>query len=255
MAEDGGSRGARLAGRRIIVTGAASGIGRAVAELFAGEGAKLALLDRDGPGVEAAAAAFGGIALTLDLSDSAAIPAVVTLAAERLGGSDGVVNCAGFGDGSAIEDVDLALLSKVIAINLTAPFLVCQAALPYLRQAESATIVNVSSGTGLLPNSPRITAYAAAKGGLITFTKALAAEVAPTIRANVICPGITNTPMAAHLFVGYDKPSDAPWVSQYALRRVAEPMEIAEAALFMTSGASSYVTGTALAVDGGRTFH
>lgn len=255
MADNGGSPGTRLAGRLILITGGASGIGRAVAELFTHEGARVAVLDRDGPGAEAVAAAIDAVAVTLDLTDSAAIRPAVDRAADALGGLDGVVNCAGFGDGKAIEDVDLALLSKVISINLTAPFLVCQAALPYLRQAKSATVVNISSGTGLLPNSPKITAYAAAKGGLITFTKALAAEVAPSIRANAICPGVTNTPMAAHLFAGYANPSDAPWVSQYALRRVAEPIEIAEAALFLTSDASSYVTGTALAVDGGRTFH
>jgi NAD(P)-dependent dehydrogenase (short-subunit alcohol dehydrogenase family) len=106
-----------------------------------------------------------------------------------------------------------------------------------------------------LPNAPNNTAYSATKGGLVAFTKALAAEIAPRVRANALCPGVTNTPMAAPLFAGYAKPSDAPWVKQYALQRVAEPIEIAQAALFLTSAESSFVTGVALAVDGGRTFH
>jgi NAD(P)-dependent dehydrogenase (short-subunit alcohol dehydrogenase family) len=127
--------------------------------------------------------------------------------------------------------------------------------LPHLQKAPVATIVNIASGQALLPNAPNNTAYAATKGGLVAFTKSLAAEVAPQVRANALCPGVTNTPMAAPLFAGYANPSDAPWVKQYALRRVAEPIEIARAALFLTSAESSYVTGVALAVDGGRTFH
>lgn len=247
--------GGQLTGRHIIVTGAASGIGRAVAELFHRHGAKLALIDRDEAGVAAVAAPRGALALTLDLCDLEAIPATVDRAAEAMGIIDGIVNCAGFGDGKSIDDVDIALLAKVININLSAPYLLCRAALPYMRKAAGGTIVNVASGTGLLPNSPNTTAYAAAKGGLVVFTKALAAEVAPKIRANVLCPGVTNTPMAAHLFAGYENPSDAPWVRQYALKRVAEPIEMAQAALFLTSSQSSYVTGVALAVDGGRSFH
>jgi NAD(P)-dependent dehydrogenase (short-subunit alcohol dehydrogenase family) len=244
----------RLAGRHIIITGAASGIGRAIAELFSQEGARLGLIDRDADGLAAVSAKLNALALPLDLSESESIPPTVERAARELGRLDGVVNCAALGSPMSIEETDLPLLSRFIAVNLTAPYVLCRAALPHLREAESATIVNIASGQALLPTANN-TAYAATKGGLVALSKSLAAEVAPRVRVNALCPGVTNTPMVAPLFAGYDNPSQVPWVQQYALKRVAEPIEIARAALFLTSAESSFVTGVALAVDGGRTFH
>ena len=117
-------------------------------------------------------------------------------------------------------------------------------------------MVNIASGQGILPNAPNNTAYCATKGGLIAFTKNLAVEGAGFgVRANAVAPGVTNTPMASITFKDYENPSDAPFVQQYALKRVADPIEIANAILFLTSDESSYVTGSALAVDGGRCFH
>jgi NAD(P)-dependent dehydrogenase (short-subunit alcohol dehydrogenase family) len=124
-----------------------------------------------------------------------------------------------------------------------------------MQAAGGGTIVNIASGQGLLPNTPNNTAYAATKGGLIAFSKSLAAEAAPLVRVNAVCPGVTNTAMTAFLLDGYDNPNDAPFVRQYALQRVAEPIEIANAVLFLTSDESSFITGSALAVDGGRCFH
>lgn len=245
----------RLQGRRILVTGAASGIGLAIAELFRSEGASLALIDRDATGLEAVAKRLHATAITLDLEESAAIEPAVENVVRTLGGLDGVVNCAAIGIAQPIDKTDLALLSKFMAINLMAPYLICRTALPHLRKHRGATIVNIASGQALLPNTPNNTAYAATKGGLVAFSKALAAEAAPEVRVNVVCPGVTNTPMTAPLLAGYDNPNDAPWVKQYALKRVAEPQEIAQAVLFLTSAESSYVTGTAFAVDGGRSFH
>ena len=245
----------RLRDRRVVITGAASGIGRAIAELFHREGARLALIDRDAAGVSAVASALKAVSLPFDLGNSESIASTIERAVNELGALDGVVNCAAMGVATPIAETDFALLSRFIAINLAAPYLLCRAALPHLQKVPGATIVNVASGQALLPNAPNNTAYSATKGGLVAFTKALAAEVAPRVRANALCPGVTNTPMAAPLFAGYAKPSDAPWVKQYALQRVAEPIEIARAALFLTSDESSFITGVALAVDGGRTFH
>jgi NAD(P)-dependent dehydrogenase (short-subunit alcohol dehydrogenase family) len=112
-------------------------------------------------------------------------------------------------------------------------------------KAPFATIVNIASGQGLLPNSPNMTAYATSKGGVVNLTRALAAELAPSIRVNSICPGMVDTPMTAGLQREVDR---------YALKRIAEPLEIAQI-LFLTSTESSFVTGAALAVGGGRTFH
>ncbi|WP_287197458.1 SDR family oxidoreductase [Paraburkholderia sp.] len=111
---------------------------------------------------------------------------------------------------------------------------------------EPAAIVNIASAQGLLPNAPQYTAYAASKGGVINFTRSLAAELAPNIRVNSICPGMVDTPMADGFRAN---------ASTYALRRLADPREIAQVILFLTSHDSSYVTGAALAVDGGRSFH
>ena len=245
----------RLAGRRILITGAASGIGAATARLFAGEGAALALLDVQATLLAEIATDIGASAIPVDLCDAAATTAAVNAAAMALGGLDGVINCAGVTASHPLGEWTLEAWAKVIDTNLTAPFLVCQAALPHLRQAGTATIVTIASGTGLLPTGPGVSTYAASKAGVIALMKAYAGELAPAIRVNSIAPGIVDTPMVSHVLGGYDNPDDAPFVQQYALKRVARPEEIARACLFLTSEESSFVTGTVLAVDGGRTFH
>jgi NAD(P)-dependent dehydrogenase (short-subunit alcohol dehydrogenase family) len=245
----------RLAGRRIFVTGAASGIGRSIAEVFRAEGAALAVVDRDKDGIEAVARELGAFPITLDLADAGGIDAAVDAAAAELGGLDGVVNCAGIGVPTSIEDTDATVLARFIAINLTAPYLICRAALPHLRKEKGSTVVNIASGQGLLPNAPKNTAYAATKGGLITFTKSLAIEAAPQVRANVVCPGLVRTPMTQFLLDGVEDPTTLPFLQSYALKRMGEPEEVASAVLFLTSAESSLITGSALAVDAGRCYH
>jgi len=248
--------GGRLSGRRIFITGAASGIGKATAERFASHGAMLALVDANKEGVTKLANALGGHSFGFDLTDVENVSGLVDRAADAMGGLDGVVNCAAIGTGMPLEEMDLPFLRKFTAINLEAPFMICKSALRHMKAAGGGTIVNIASGQGLLPNAPNNTAYCATKGGLIAFSKNLAVEAAAYgVRVNAVCPGVTNTPMAAFTFADYDDPSDAPFVQQYALKRVAEPIEIANAILFLTSDESSYVTGSALAVDGGRCFH
>ena len=254
MAEHSGT-GGRMAGRRVIVTGAASGIGKVIAELFRAEGARLALVDLSEASLAEVATGLDAVAIPLDLADTAAIAPAVARAAEAMGGIDGIVNCAAYSKGGPIERMTDDLLGRFVAVNLTAPYVICREALPHLREADGATIVNIASGQGLLPNAPNNTAYAATKGGLIAFSKGLACELAPRIRVNALCPGLTNTPMAAALFKDYPDPAAAPFVQQYALRRIAEPIEIARGVLYLSCADSSYVTGIALPVDGGRTYH
>lgn len=245
----------RLAGRKVLITGAASGIGHATAVRFAAEGASVAMLDVQDP-ASASSVPNDAVCIKVDLLDRPKLVSAVETAAERLGGIDGVVNCAGVSGGRPIEDLDPEWWDRVMGINLTAPFLVCRTAVPHLRKAEGATIVNVASGMALLPTAPGMTAYSGSKGGLISFTKALAFELAPKIRVNAILPGVVNTPMAAATVLAkYDNPDDAPFVRNYALNRVGKPDELANAILFLTSSESSYVTGTAMAADGGRTYH
>ncbi|WP_329353143.1 SDR family oxidoreductase [Streptomyces sp. NBC_01261] len=236
----------RLDRRRIVITGAAAGIGRAVAHLFAREGAALALLDRDADGLTVTAAETGSTALPLDITDEAGVASAVEEAAAVLGGIDGLVNCAGIMYRGMVADVPVEQWRRVLDVNLTGTYLVSRACLPWLREEVGSTIVNMASGQGLLPNSPGYTAYATSKGGIITFTRALAAEVAPRVRVNSVCPGMVDTAMA-------DGHRDN--AVHYALKRLATPEEIAQVILFLTGGDSSYVTGAALAADGGRTFH
>ena len=245
----------RLKGRRVIVTGSASGIGRAIAELFHKEGAKLTLIDVNEAALLPVAQALDAVALPLDLGNAAALAPAVDRAAAEMGGLDGLVNCAAIGVARPIEDTDLDFLTKMIAINLTAPYLLSQAALPHMRKAKGSSIVNIASGMGLLPNSPNNTAYAMTKSGVIGFTKALAAEVAPAVRVNAVAPGVTGTPMITELIKGYNDPTEAPFVKQLAMKRVADPSEIAHGVLFLLSEDASFVTGSALAVDGGRCYH
>ncbi|TPQ52058.1 3-oxoacyl-ACP reductase [Prosthecomicrobium hirschii] len=244
----------RLAGRRILITGAASGIGRATAELFAAEGAALALIDRDAPPpLEAVATAVEPVLLGADVSDENSVQVAVEAAATALGGLDGIVNAAGIFPVAKLEDTTLELWNRTLAVNLTGPFLVIRAALRHLRAARSATIVNVSSGSAIVPY-PDLGAYGASKGGLAVASKVWAAELGPTIRVNVVAPGMTRTRMVTDWHPDPDRLADRA-KALYALQRIAEPAEIAAAILFLTGEESSVVTGATLVADGGRTFH
>lgn len=248
-------RNRRFADRRIYLTGAASGIGRSTAQLLARGGATLALIDVNEDGLKTAAEETGGHAFRVDLRDGDAIDVSVQQAVERLGGLDAVVNCAGVPSGGIIDELPAAEWERVVAINLTAPYRVCRAAVPWLRREPSGSIVNVASGVGLLPTAAGATAYAASKGGLIAFTKALAKDVGPNIRANCVCPGVAETPMTEHILHRQDAQSAAAFVAQYTLNRVADASEIAEAIAFLVSHEASFITGSVLSVDGGRVFH
>jgi NAD(P)-dependent dehydrogenase (short-subunit alcohol dehydrogenase family) len=240
----------RLAGRRILVTGGASGIGRAIGARFMAEGARVALLDK-------APIEGDGVAIRCDLADTAAIAPSVVQAVAALGGLDGVVHSAGVDLLRPLAEMTQAEWARVIAVNLTAPMLVSQAALPALTEAGGGTIVAIASGAALRP-LPERTAYCAAKAGLVMFCKSLSIELAPrNIRVNAICPGIIDTPMWRASWEGAADPQAelAMILDRYVIKRVGRAEEIADAALFLSCGESSYVTGAALAVDGGRTFH
>ncbi|WP_213771871.1 SDR family oxidoreductase [Bradyrhizobium sp. dw_78] len=236
----------RLKGRRILITGAGSGIARRTAELFAEEGAALALLDRDAAAVQATGDKTGGHAVVADVTEEASVNAAVATAAEAMGGIDGVVNAAGISAPGKLDEVDVATWQRVIAVNLVGPYLVVRAALPWLRKADYATIANVASGQGLLPNGPSASAYHASKGGLINLTRSMASELAPKIRVNSVCPGMVETAMTrGRTGTG----------GQYALKRIGTTLEVAQALLFVSSKESAFITGVAIPVDGGRTFH
>ncbi|MCW3475856.1 SDR family NAD(P)-dependent oxidoreductase [Limobrevibacterium gyesilva] len=235
-----------LAGRRVLVAGGAAGIGAATATLCDAEGAAVAVIDRS--------QCPGG--LVADVRDTAAVDAAVAQASQDMGGIDGVIYCAGIDLMAPLEAMRDAEWERVLDVNLTGAMRVCRAALRHF-PARGGTMVLVSSGAGLRP-LPLRTAYAAAKAGLIMFAKVLAMELSERdIRVNALCPGAVDTALFRSSWEGAENPqAELEMIrNRYALRRIAEPEEIARCAVFLTGAQSSYVTGTALAVDGGRTFH
>ncbi|MCD2172222.1 SDR family NAD(P)-dependent oxidoreductase [Rhizobium sp. C4] len=242
---------AQLSGKRVIVTGAASGIGLAAAALFEAEGAIVARFDRDAKGLEAAKGQ--GPCFVVDQTDAEAVRLGVAQAAEALGGLDGLLNAAGIADTTPTAALTLERWNTVLAVNLTGPFLMSQAALPFLSQSPASAIVNIASASGLLPSGAG-SVYGTSKAGVLMLTKSLAAEWGPAIRVNAICPGTVDTNMLNGLFEK-DEAFFERIKKTYALQRLATAEEIAKAALFLISDQSSFVTGVSLAVDGGRTFH
>jgi NAD(P)-dependent dehydrogenase (short-subunit alcohol dehydrogenase family) len=248
-----------IEGRAFFVTGGASGIGLAVARLALQRGAKVCIVDRDGDALMRAAQELGSDAqiIACDVADAARVDEAVALAAARFGRLDAIVNAAGVDHLTPIERIADEDWARTLAVNLTGPMLVCRAAVPHLRRAGGGTIVNIASAAGLVP-LPGRSAYCATKAGVIMFGKALAMELAADgIRVNAVCPGAVDTPLFR---TSYEDAEDASGAleairQRYALRRVAQPEELAEAVLYLSSPASSYVTGTAHAVDGGRSYH
>ncbi|MCZ0963012.1 SDR family NAD(P)-dependent oxidoreductase [Paracoccus benzoatiresistens] len=252
MSSDSG----KLAGRRIVVTGGASGIGAAVVRMAAREGAKVACLDLNLKEAEALTASLSGqgFAVASNVADPASIRAAMDTAATGMGGIDGLVNSAGVVAIEPAAGMEIAIWQRLIDVNLTGTFLACQAAIPHLVQVgQGASIVNLSSAQALAPVAGAA-AYAASKGGVQSLSKALAVELAPAIRVNAVCPGLIDTPMNKGLAKDGDSGPPVP-LDRYALGRWGKPEEVAACILFLLANDASYLTGTSIAVDGGRTFH
>ena len=248
----------RFTGKTALVTGAASGIGRATAARLAAEGANVALADFDLAGAQAAAAALaaahGGqtVALGYDASDSTQCARLVENALAALGQLDVLVNNAGIMLWARTHECDLARWNKVLDVNLNAAFHVTRAALPFLLESKG-NIVNISSAAGL-QGVPYAAAYCASKAGLLGFTRALAVEYADAgLRVNAICPGAVDTPLVR---TAAPVPS---WADLQKIGRMmpktgkaSAPEEIAAAVAYLASADACSVTGIALPVDGGQ---
>ncbi len=240
---------AHVNGRRLVVVGGAAGIGLATARLAREGGAQVAIIDRQ-------AAPPGLAGFIADMQSTAAVNAATAAAADALGGIDGLAYCAGIDLQASLGETTDAAWEQVIDVNLTGAMRACRAGLRHFADG-GGSIVLVSSGAGLSPLRNR-TAYCASKAGLNMLAKALAMELAPKgIRVNALCPGAVETGLFRSGLAGAadQEAALAEVRARYALQRVADPAEIARAILFLLSGEASYVTGIAMAVDGGRTFH
>jgi len=246
-----------LAGRSALVTGGASGIGRATAQALAARGASVVIADVDDTGARATADAIGAgervAVVHVDVRDEASVGEMVATAVERFGRLDCACNVAGISTApQAFVDIDAAEWQRVLDVDLTGVFLCMQAELrQMLRQDDGGAIVNVSSGAGLVP-APGQPHYTAAKHAVLGLTKQAAQEYARNgIRVNAVLPGQTETePMRAYLDAQPD--GGARLLRRIPMGRMARPAEIAEAIAWLCSDASSYVSGDSLLVDGAQ---
>lgn len=245
----------KLDGKRIIVTGAATGIGRASVLRLLEAGARVALWDRNAAAmretIEATADRhFPAYAIEVDVSSATSVRAAFTESLARLGGLDAAFNNAGIGAPTTpIETIDEADYDAVLGVNLKGVWLCMREQIRHFKANGGGVIVNNASVAGLVA-LPMQAAYGAAKHGVIGLTKVAAVEGAAFgVRVNAICPGAVQTPILAHLEkAGIDQAALAAMSPQ---NRIADPHEIAEVVLFLMSDASSFITGAAVPVDGG----
>ncbi len=249
-----------LTGKVAIVTGAGSGIGKATAEYFAQQGASVVAADWNAGAVQKTVegiAESGGEAVSshTDVSNAAQVEEMVASAIERFGRLDVLVNNAAIQILSRLVETSEETWDRTLAVNLKGVFLGCKYAIPAMRNSGGGAIVNIASVLGIVAD-PDLAAYCAAKGGVISLTRVAALTYgADGIRVNCICPGDVETPLVEDYFNKDPDPAKLRQViySKYALRRIAAPAEVAKVAAFLASGQSSFMTGSAVVMDGGLT--
>ncbi len=246
--------GDRLAGKRAIVTGGASGFGEGIVRRFAEEGARVLIADLNEDAARALARETGAETHACDVSSAASVAALKAASDRAFGGVDIVVNNAGIGHRpTPLDEIDEATFDRLIAVNAKSVYLMARAFAPAMKAARAGAILNVASTGGVSPR-PNLTWYNASKGWMITATRAMAVELAPFgVRVNALNPVAGETPLLA-TFMGGDTPEvRAKFLASIPLGRFSTPQDIASAACFLCSDEASMITGVALEVDGGRT--
>ena len=245
-------------GKVAIVTGAAQGIGQAIAERFVREGARVVLVDINGArlGVlmQNMAAGEQAFARTCDVASESEVDATMAQTVEQFGGVDILINNAAFAIYRNLPDYSVEEWDRVLAVDLKSIFLFSRRCLPLMNQRGGGTIVNISSVHARITAEGN-TPYVAAKGAVVSLTRAMALEAAPmNVRVNCVLPGPILTPMLMENW-GDTPPDQHPLVPRVPLRRLGQPDEIAKVVQFLASDASSYMTGSDVLVDGGMAAH
>jgi NAD(P)-dependent dehydrogenase (short-subunit alcohol dehydrogenase family) len=248
----------RLAGKLALVTGAASGIGRATAIRFVAEGARVACLDRDAVQLDRLVTELpGAIAIEADVTNEAAVANAVLYAETQLGGLNTLVANAAiqlFGSSGDMPATELPLdrWNRTMAVNLTGVFLTCKYGIAALLRAGGGSVICTGSPTGLYGLAPGFTAYSASKGGVYALARVLASDFARQgVRVNVVIPGFTDTPLVREVFENTQALETR--LSTIPMGRAGKPEEIASMIAFLASDDASYATGAAFTVDGGLT--
>jgi 2-hydroxycyclohexanecarboxyl-CoA dehydrogenase len=242
----------KLEGKIAIVTGAGQGIGRAIAEKLAREGAVVAVTDLDGSTAAATAAAIGrdAVGLQADVTDRAAVAAMVRAVHGQHGRIDVLVNNAGWDKAVPFIESDPADWDRIVQINLYGVLNTCREVLPIMAAQDSGAVVNIGSDAGRVGSSGEAV-YSATKGGVIAFTKSIAREVARhQVRVNCVCPGPTDTALFASMG---GEGLRAALVKAIPFRRLGQPDDLANAVAFYASDEASFITGQTISVSGGLT--
>jgi NAD(P)-dependent dehydrogenase (short-subunit alcohol dehydrogenase family) len=241
--------------QRVLITGASSGVGEATARRFAAEGAAVALFARRADRLAELVEEFGDAAhaFPVDITDAAAVRAAVAAAVDALGGLDVVVNAAGTVVPAALADLDAERWRQVLDVNLSGTFYVAREAALHMRDNGGGAIVNVGSDLASYGHKDFVH-YCAAKAGVVGLTRALAAELAPAVRVNVVCPGPIDTPMMESELALTEDPAAAraEAIDRVVFKRFMQPDEVVDAIRFLAVDAT-FATGSVFALDAGAT--